>query len=104
MQTAEPRRVRGDNHRVGIALWLAAGFVFFTIARIVPIARSPRPIPELLLSLVTAFLLGVLATALDFAGWAEPDWRAGLFTGCGSFAAIGLWRVLQSHPSFRRTA
>jgi hypothetical protein len=85
---------------VGIALWLASGCLAFLIARIVPLARAPRWLVELLLALLTAFACGVLATALDFGGWAEPDWRAAVFAGCGSFAALGVFRAVQS--SFRR--
>ena len=100
MQTAEPGCRRGDNHVVGIALWLVSGFVAFLFARIIPLARPPRWLAELALALFTAFSLGALATALDFGGWAELDWRAAAFTGFGSFAAIGILRAVQS--SFRR--
>ena len=84
-----------DNPRVGIALWLSCGVVSFLIARLVPIARR-SPWIELAITLTAALALGVLATALDFAGWNEPDWRAGLFAFCGSFAAAGAVRALQS--------
>jgi len=42
---------------------------------------------------VTAFVLGVVATGLDFGGWSEPDPRAGLFTFLGSGAILGILRV-----------
>ncbi|PYQ25956.1 MAG: hypothetical protein DMF56_25915 [Acidobacteria bacterium] len=84
-----------DNVRVGIALWLSCGVVTFLIARLVPFARR-NPWVELGITLLAALALGVLATALDFAGWNEPDWRAGLFAFCGSFAAAGAVRALQS--------
>jgi hypothetical protein len=37
--------------------------------------------------------LGVTATALDFGGWNEPDWRAGLFVFLGALAAAGAIRL-----------
>ena len=49
--------------------------------------------PELVLAIVTAFLLGGAASALDFGGWREPDWRAGAFAFAGSFACVALLRV-----------
>lgn len=42
--------------------------------------------------MVTAIAMGLLATYLDFGGWKEPDWRAGLFCFLGAFAAIGFYR------------
>jgi hypothetical protein len=80
---------------VGIALWLAGGAAAFLIARIVPWARRGWWL-ELAVTLTVALLLGVLATALDFGGWKELEWRAGLFAFFGSFAAAGSIRVLQS--------
>jgi len=81
---------------MGIALWLAAGLVSLLLARVVPLARRPSWIGELLVAVVTAVLFGAIATAMDFGGWREPDWRAGLFAVFGSFAAIGALRALQS--------
>ena len=80
---------------VGIALWLGCGVVAFFVARLVPFARR-RPWAELAVTLLAALALGVGATALDFAGWNEPDWRAGLFAFFGSFAAAGAVRAVQS--------
>ena len=80
---------------MGIALWLICGVVSFVIARLIPFARR-KPWAELAVTLIVALLLGVLATTLDFGGWNEPDWRAGLFAFFGSFAAAGIVRALQS--------
>ncbi|HEX2122652.1 MAG TPA: hypothetical protein VHL59_13515 [Thermoanaerobaculia bacterium] len=84
---------------MGIALWLGCGFASFVIARIVPLSRRPRWAAELVAALFTALCLGAVATALDFGGWSEPDWRAGLFAFFGSFAVIGAVRALQSRRS-----
>lgn len=89
------RRRRAIIPAVGIALWLFCGIGSFLLARVVPFARR-NPWVELAITLVTALALGVLATALDFGGWNEPDWRAGLFAFLGSFAAAGAVRAVQS--------
>jgi predicted MFS family arabinose efflux permease len=80
---------------VGIASWIASGVVAFVFARIVPPGRSPRWLAELATALAAAIALGLAATALDFGGWREPDPRAALLIVCGSFAAIGLLRLLR---------
>lgn len=80
---------------MGIALWLGCGFVAFLLARLIPLARRAWGV-ELALTLAAALLLGTLATALDFGGWREPEWRAGLFVVFGSFAAAGALRAVQS--------
>lgn len=81
---------------MGIGLWLGCGVVAFAVARLVPLARRRPWWAELAVTLVAALALGAGATALDFGGWNEPDWRAGLFAFCGSFAAAGALRALQS--------
>ena len=83
------------SRTMGAALWLAAGVVAFLLARIVPLRRTRRWATELVIVLVAAFLSGVLATALDFGGWNEPDWRAGLFTLFVAAAAAGTLRAVR---------
>ena len=83
---------------VGIAVWVVCGVVAFTLARVIPLARR-RPWAELAVTILTALLLGAAATAYDFGGWNEPDWRAGLFSFFGSFAAAGAVRAVQSAQS-----
>jgi hypothetical protein len=80
---------------MGAAVWFAAGVVTFLFARIVPLRRTLRWLPELAVAVVAALLAGVMATLLDFGGWNEPDWRAGLFAFFVSAAAIGLVRALR---------
>jgi hypothetical protein len=48
----------------------------------------------LLVALVASLLAGFTATALDFGGWAEIDWRAGAFVICCAFAGVGSARAL----------
>jgi len=76
---------------VGLALWAVAGSASFLLARLVPVGRSGWA-GELAVSLLAAIALGLLATALDFGGWREPDWRAISFAFLGAFAATGLAR------------
>lgn len=77
---------------MGIALWIATGCAAFAMTRPVGLART-RWSRELAASIVTAVGLGIAATALDFGGWNEPDWRAGLFTGLGALAAVAAVRL-----------
>ena len=77
---------------MGIGLWFGSGVAAWILARIVPLGRPERPWVELAAAIVTALLLGTVATALDFGGWNEADWRAGAFAALGAFAAIGMAR------------
>ena len=77
---------------MGIALWMTcAAAVFFAIRNI----RFGRPagwIGELFAAVIGALILGGTATALDFGGWNELDWRAGAFVLLGSLAVSGAIR------------
>jgi len=80
---------------MGIALWmLCAAAVFFAI-RYVRFGRPAGWIAELFAVVTGALFLGAIATALDFGGWNEPDWRAGLFVFFGSAAAAGAIRFVR---------
>lgn len=79
---------------MGIALWAIGGVAAFCIARTVPIGRRGWP-AELVAGVGVAILLGVVATAMDFGGWKEPDWRAGLFAFFGAATAIAVVRLLR---------
>ena len=79
---------------MGAALWLAAGLAAFVVARVIPQRRPATVVWELLFAIATALVLGILATALDFGGWKEPDWRSIAFAFFGGAAAIGMMRVL----------
>ena len=80
---------------MGIALWLGCATMIFFIARSVPYARPRRWIGELVTSLLGALAMGVTATALDFGGGNEPDWRAGLFVVFGTAAIAGALRAIR---------
>lgn len=80
---------------MGIGLWMLCAVAVFLVIRRIPFGRSPRWIAELFTSIASALLLGALATALDFGGWNEPDWRAGLFVLFGSAAIAGTVRFVR---------
>lgn len=79
---------------MGLAVWFVSGLAAFFFARIVPFARGRGWLAELLTALVSAAGFGLIASALDFAGWREPDWRAALFVFLGAFAAAGCCRLV----------
>lgn len=83
---------------MGLAMWLAAGGAAVATARLIRAGRPGRWLGELALGLIAAVLFGLAATALDFGGWKEPDWRAGLFSLFGAAAVLGLARL----PRMRR--
>lgn len=78
---------------MGIALWLVSSVVAFVLARMLPWRRGSAWLGELLVSILAGLVLGVAATALDFGGWQEPDWRAALFVFLGALAAAGAFRL-----------
>ena len=78
---------------MGLALWLVSSVAAFFLARRRPWRRRPAWLGELLVSLLAGLALGAAATALDFGGWQEPDWRAGLFVFLGALAAAGTFRL-----------
>ncbi len=80
---------------MGIGLWVACGLAAGFLARIVPLGSRKALWIELAAAALTAFLLGTLATALDFGGWNELDWRAALFALSGALAAVGITRAVR---------
>ena len=74
-----------------MSLWLVAGGAAWLIARFIPPGR--RPVAEAIIAVMAAALAGLAATALDFGGWNEPDWRAGLFVFFCAAAVFGAVRI-----------
>jgi hypothetical protein len=81
---------------VGAALWLLAAVLAFAVARIIPSGRSQRFLTELLLAAGSGLVIGITATALDFGGWREPDWRAAVFDLFGVLAILAVPRLLRT--------
>ena len=71
---------------------MVAGGAAWIIARFVPASAMPNT--EAVATFVVANLAGLPATALDFGGWREPDWRAGAFVFFCVAAAIGVIRFV----------
>jgi len=81
---------------MGLVLWFAAGIFAAIVARWLPSTREAdrsRRLAEWFVSLLIALLAGTLATALDFGGWNELEWRAALFAFFVSLTAIALYRL-----------
>jgi len=78
---------------VGVGLWMAAALLALILARIVPLLRA-RIAWEAIVAVVAGLFLGLAATAMDFGGWNEADWRAGAFVFFGSAAAIAVTRLV----------
>jgi hypothetical protein len=78
---------------MGLLLWIVSGLLAFGMAKSLRSGGAlPWPI-ELAISIAAAVLFGFVATAFDFGGWKELEWRAGLFGLFGSAALIALARV-----------
>lgn len=80
---------------MGVGLWLLAGVGAFGTSRLIRAARPPGWLLEAVLALTGAVAAGLAATALDFGGWREPDWRAGAFSVLAAFALIGIARLIR---------
>ena len=83
---------------MGLLMWIVAGGAAAASARLIRAGRPAGWIGEVAMALAAAVTFGIAATALDFGGWKEPDWRAGLFALFGSAAILGLVRL----PRIRR--
>lgn len=75
-------------------MWIIAGLGAFAAARLIRAGRPKSWLIEGPLSLIVAAAAGLAATALDFGGWQEPDWRSGVFAFAAAFGAIGLARAI----------
>jgi hypothetical protein len=86
---------------VGIATQTVAGLLALVIARIVPFARPRRWWIELIVCLFGSLAAGMIATALDFGGWATFDWRAAFLGFVTAILMSGVTRItlLLSKPS-----
>lgn len=79
---------------MGVALWIACGLLASLLARMIRAARPQRWWREPLLASTVAAVLGVVATALDFGGWNELEWRAAAFAFAGALSALAIARLI----------
>ena len=75
-------------------MWALSALSVFLVARIVPPGRSKNYLIELLVVIVAGAAFGFAATALDFGGWRDTDWRAVVFVLLGTAAATGAQRAV----------
>ena len=79
---------------MGFLMWGIAGGAAAAAARLVAFRRPPWFF-EVVAGVLSGCIFGIAATVLDFGGWREPDWRAGLFALFGALAVIGLLRLVR---------
>jgi len=80
---------------MGAAIWLTSALSIFFVAKTVPPGRERNYLTELFVAIAAALVFGVIATALDFGGWRDTDWRAALFVLLGVTAATAAQRALR---------
>ncbi|HEX6178672.1 MAG TPA: hypothetical protein VF057_09960 [Thermoanaerobaculia bacterium] len=80
---------------MGFGIWVVAGAGAFALGRLIRAGRPAGWLLEVFIALLAAAVAGLTATALDFGGWREPDWRAGTFALLVALAAIGLLRLIR---------
>lgn len=80
---------------MGIGIWLLSAAAAAAVTQIIPAGRDGRWVVESLLAIGVGLMLGVLATALDFGGWNEIDWRAAALSALGGFLAVGVSRLIR---------
>ncbi|MCU1245029.1 MAG: hypothetical protein JWN02_939 [Acidobacteria bacterium] len=78
---------------VGVGLWTIAALAAFGMARLIPPGRELHRVAERILAFLAGAAGGLVATYLDFGGWAEADWRAGLFVFFFALATLGAARA-----------
>ncbi len=79
---------------MGAVIWLTSALSIFFVARIVPAGRLHNYLIELAVAFAAALIFGIIATAADFGGWRDADWRAVIFVLLGAAAAVGAQRAL----------
>jgi hypothetical protein len=82
----------------GIILWFLCGLASVLLARAIPKHRGSW-LREGTAGFLGCVVLGFVATRLDFGGYGELDWRAGLFIFAGSLALIGMTRLRRARLS-----
>ena len=74
-------------------MWIVAGVGAALLARVAEAGRTRGWFLEVVAGVVAAIAAGLAATAMDFGGWREPDWRCGLFCFFVALSAVGVMRL-----------
>lgn len=77
---------------MGLLSWIGAAAASFLLTRVIEARRRAWWL-ELIAGLLGAVVAGIVATALDFGGWATADGRAVAFSGISALLAIGVLRA-----------
>lgn len=77
---------------LGIFTWIGAGVLAWIVGRLIRPGRLGALL-EAAVSIVTALLGGLGATALDFGGWRVVDWRGALFALLCGLTSVALARL-----------
>ena len=76
-------------------MWIVAGVGAALLARLAEAGRTRGWFLEVVVGAVAAAAAGLAATAMDFGGWREPDWRSGLFCFFVALSAVGILRLVR---------
>ena len=77
---------------MGLVIWVAAGVIAFAVARMLKSGGAASWPVELLVAIAAGVAFGLIATAFDFGGWKELEWRAAAFALAGASLALAVVR------------
>ena len=77
---------------MGLVMWAAAGAGAFAVARMLKSGGAVAWPVELTATILAGIAFGLLATAFDFGGWKELEWRAGAFALAGASLTLAIVR------------
>ena len=87
---------------MGLLTWALAGILAFGIARGLRSGGALGWPAEAAVAIVAAVLFGMIATAFDFGGWKELEWRAAVFALAGAALVLALTRIAKLAVERRR--
>jgi hypothetical protein len=76
-------------------MWAVGGLVAFAFGRILKSGGALAWPAELAIAVGAAIGFGLIASAFDFGGWRELDWRTGVFALAGASLIIALARAVR---------
>ena len=87
---------------MGLLTWVLAGVLAFGIARGLRSGGALRWPAEAAVAIAAAVLFGMIATAFDFGGWKELEWRAAAMALAGTSLVLALTRIARLALERRR--